>query len=65
MNIFETLQNKLGEKVKKDFILAPYTTFKMGGQAEYYFLAETIEEMVAAYHAPPRTVIGIERSVAA
>ena len=33
---------------KKDVSLAPYTTFKIGGPAELFYEAATIEEIVAA-----------------
>ncbi|OGK19291.1 UDP-N-acetylenolpyruvoylglucosamine reductase [Candidatus Roizmanbacteria bacterium RIFCSPHIGHO2_01_FULL_39_24] len=52
MNIHQKLESVLGEgRVKADFILAPYTTFKMGGPAQYYFEAETLDEIVSAVKA--------------
>lgn len=45
--IFTKLSEFLGEgRVKKDFILAPYTTFKMGGPAEYYFEAVRKDDLI-------------------
>jgi len=43
------LQEQFGDKVKSNFVLAPYTTFKMGGAAEFYMVVETKEEMQKAY----------------
>lgn len=49
MNVLDQLHEKLGtERVQTNFILAPYTTFKMGGPAEYYYEAKTLEELVLA-----------------
>jgi len=49
---FSQLQSILGEsRIKQDFILAPYTTFKSGGPAQYYFEAETHDDIVNAYNA--------------
>lgn len=46
--IFAKLLKSLGEgRVKKDFILAPYTTFKMGGPAEYYFEASSKDDLIS------------------
>lgn len=43
------LQEKLGkDRVQANFVLAPFTTFKMGGPAEFYFEAKTLEELVLA-----------------
>ena len=50
MNIFDSLQAQLGNQVKAKVNLAPYTTFKLGGPAEYYFVAETKQELIDAYH---------------
>ncbi len=52
MNTHQQLEQSLGEgRVKADFVLAPYTTFKMGGPAEYYFEAQTLEELISAVKA--------------
>lgn len=41
------LEQRLGSgRVKADFILAPYTTFKMGGPAEFFFEARTREDLI-------------------
>lgn len=46
------LQEKLGkDRVQANFVLAPFTTFKMGGPAEFYFEAKTLEELVLAVKA--------------
>lgn len=49
MSVLQSLQEKFGQRIKQDFILAPYTTFKMGGPAQYYFVAQTKEELIDAY----------------
>lgn len=36
---------------KKNVPLAPYTTFKIGGPAEYFFIAKNVEELVQAIQA--------------
>lgn len=48
MNIFEELQKVLGERVREQVGLAPYTTFKIGGPADFFYDAKTVEELVAA-----------------
>src|SRR3989344_6958490 len=48
-HILNKLKERLGEeRVKENFILAPYTTFKMGGPAQYYFEALSDEDLIAA-----------------
>lgn len=52
-----------GERVRENVVLAPYTTFKLGGPAEYYFEAETDEDIIAAVQAAheldlPLTILG-------
>lgn len=48
MKIFEELQNKLGSRVTIDEPLASHTTFKIGGTADYYYEAKTVDEFVRA-----------------
>lgn len=48
MKIFEELQKKLGDRVKENEPLGKYTTFKIGGPADYFFDAKTTDEFVAA-----------------
>jgi len=48
MNIRESLQKKLDNRVKEQESLARYTTFKIGGPADYFFEAKTTDEFVAA-----------------
>ncbi len=52
MQSLTILNNKLGQgRVRMGVILAPYTTFKLGGPAEYYFEAETDEDIANAVKA--------------
>jgi UDP-N-acetylmuramate dehydrogenase len=44
------LKEKLGDSVKADMVLAPYSTFKMGGKAQYYFEATSTEDLLKAYN---------------
>lgn len=49
MNILHQLEKSLGkDRVQANFVLAPFTTFKMGGPAEFYFEAKTLEELILA-----------------
>lgn len=49
------LTNILGtNRVKANVVLAPYTSFKLGGPAEYYFEALTRNDLVKAYEASQR-----------
>lgn len=48
--IFEKLKEKL-PGLKKDIVLAPHTTFKIGGPARYFFEAKTKTEIVQAVKA--------------
>lgn len=49
------LKNLLGEKLLADIILAPYTTFKIGGRAKYFFVAESAEDILKAVQAGRQT----------
>ncbi|OGY41870.1 MAG: UDP-N-acetylenolpyruvoylglucosamine reductase [Candidatus Buchananbacteria bacterium RBG_13_36_9] len=42
----EQFQELLGKDVKLDEPLAKYTTFKIGGQAKYFFIAQSNEDLV-------------------
>ncbi len=44
----ETKIKKELPQIKKNIGLAPYTTFKIGGVADYFFVAETKEDLVRA-----------------
>lgn len=45
---FQRLIQILGPSAKEHVILAPYTTFKIGGAADIFFEAKTTEELVSA-----------------
>ncbi|MCK4744760.1 UDP-N-acetylmuramate dehydrogenase [Candidatus Parcubacteria bacterium] len=47
-DIFLKLKNELGEKLKRDEILAPYTTFKIGGPARYFYEANSEQDIINA-----------------
>lgn len=52
MNTLDTLEMKLGAgRVRHKVTLAPYTTFKIGGPAEYYFQALTEDDIIKAVKA--------------
>ncbi len=36
------------DKLQKNISLAPYTTFKIGGPAKYFYIAKTIEDLINA-----------------
>jgi UDP-N-acetylmuramate dehydrogenase len=42
------LEEFLGQKIQKDELLAPYTTFKIGGPAQFFFIAQNNEDLVRA-----------------
>lgn len=46
--MIKELRNKLGNAVKENEVLAPYTTYKIGGPAKYFFNAKNNEELVKA-----------------
>ena len=45
------LNEQLSNRVLAGVSLAPYTSFKIGGPAEFFFTALNVEDMVAAVHA--------------
>ncbi|MBI3291064.1 UDP-N-acetylmuramate dehydrogenase [Candidatus Falkowbacteria bacterium] len=45
------LKQKLGDKVKENEILAPHTTFQIGGPAKYFFEAKNNAELLKAIKA--------------
>ncbi|OGG03788.1 UDP-N-acetylenolpyruvoylglucosamine reductase [Candidatus Gottesmanbacteria bacterium RBG_16_52_11] len=45
---YEILQAALEGRVKKDVPLARFTTYKVGGPAEYFFVAQTRQDLVTA-----------------
>ncbi len=46
--IRKELKSILGENLKEKEVLAPYTTFKIGGEADFFLRAERIDELVNA-----------------
>ena len=40
------LENQLGKKIELDKSLAEYTTYKIGGPAKYFFIAQNNEDLV-------------------
>ena len=46
---YQQLKDKLGDdRLERDVVLAPYTTFKIGGPADLYYEARTAEELYEA-----------------
>lgn len=45
---FFQLQEKLGDRVKENEILAPHTTWRIGGPAKFWFEAKSISDLVMA-----------------
>ncbi len=43
---FALLKQKLGQELKENEILAPYTTFRIGGPADYFYIAKTPEKLM-------------------
>jgi len=48
MDKFKQLKSILGEEVQEHIVLRDYTTMKVGGVADYFYIAKTIEELVQA-----------------
>lgn len=46
--VYKKLRSFLGDKLRPNEILAPYTYFKIGGAAEFFFEAKKIEELLDA-----------------
>ena len=51
MPILQKLQEKLGDSVRENVPLVPYSTFKLGGPARYFFIAKTSQDIVKAAQA--------------
>ncbi len=43
---FALLKQKLGPELRENEILAPYTTFRIGGPADYFYTAKTPEKLM-------------------
>lgn len=46
MDVLQDLDINLRKKIKKNIVLAPYTTFKIGGPAKYFFETDNEKELV-------------------
>ncbi len=46
--VYKKLRSFLGDKLKRDEILAPYTYFKIGGPCDFFFNAEKIDDLINA-----------------
>ncbi|MGB2698634.1 MAG: UDP-N-acetylmuramate dehydrogenase [Candidatus Zixiibacteriota bacterium] len=46
--MFGKLRSILGDKLRRDEILAPYTYFKIGGACDFFFEAKKIEDLINA-----------------
>lgn len=46
--VYRKASEVLGKKLKQNVALAPYTTFRIGGKADLFFLAEKPEELIFA-----------------
>ncbi|MDP2873716.1 MAG: UDP-N-acetylmuramate dehydrogenase [bacterium] len=48
---YRKLEKVFGSRAEKDVVLAPYTTFKIGGPADLFFVAKNTAELVGAVNA--------------
>lgn len=48
MNLVEEIKEKLGGELRENEMLAPYTTFKIGGPARYFYVAENDDDFIKA-----------------
>jgi len=63
MGTLNDLKQKFGDRLKEHEPLARYTTFKIGGPADYFFETKTTDELVAAItlareHSIPMFILG-------
>lgn len=58
-NTQEILKQRLGNRLKNDVILAPYSTFKVGGPAEFYTEVSSEEEFIEAVKAAHEASIDV------
>jgi len=47
MNTYDELKKILGDRLRQNEILAPYTTLKIGGPADFFYEAKTREELIS------------------
>jgi UDP-N-acetylmuramate dehydrogenase len=52
--VYQKASEALGKKLKQNVTLAPYTTFRIGGKADFFFSAEKPEELVFAVRTAQR-----------
>lgn len=45
----KTLQERLGDQARTDVVLSQYSTLKVGGKADLFYVAHTTNELVRAY----------------
>lgn len=60
---YDTLKAEFGDRIKEREILSNYTTFKIGGPADYFFDAKTSQEFITIVKRSidlgiPRTILG-------
>ncbi len=48
LQIIKRFELQLGKNIQLDVLLAPYTTFKIGGPAKYFFIAQNNDDLVKA-----------------
>lgn len=48
MNVFQQLQKSLNNEVVQNEVLAKYSTFKIGGKADYFFVAKNKNSLIRA-----------------
>ncbi len=48
LRVYKKLRSFLGDKLKRNEVLADYTYFKIGGPAEFFFEAKKIEDLISA-----------------
>lgn len=57
MNKIKELKSILGKDLKENIVLANYTTMKVGGQADYFFVADDLDQLVKAVLAAKKVAL--------